>query len=238
MTRGPVLLTTTTRDAAKARRDQVRTAADRPSRRRSDEDAKAAARVAAPLSRVEIRAADDDNGPLVFDGVASVTGRAYEMWDLFGPYEETVHVGSFTESLARADLDVPLVIGHDQLRRIARTGNATSPLVLSEVTEGDETGLSVLAPSLPADDVDVRAVLPKLRSGLMDEMSFAFRITSGRWSDDWETYHIHAVDIHRGDVAIVGYGANPFTTAGVRSAPDPQAERLRLARLGMARASL
>jgi hypothetical protein len=37
-------------------------------------------------------------------------------------------------------------------------------------------------------------------------------------------YHINEVDIHRGDVAIVGYGANPHTAgAGLRGAFDPDA---------------
>jgi hypothetical protein len=68
------------------------------------------------------------------------------------------------------------------------------------------------------DNPYVAQITPMLRSGLIDEMSFRFMITSGRWSDDWAEYHIHAVDIHRGDVAIVGYGANPLTAgAGLRA---------------------
>jgi HK97 family phage prohead protease len=226
---GPVLLTTTGRDAARERARQVRQHTDRPARRRADEAPRSTARVPARLSRAEIRDGQAP-GTLVFDGMASVTGRAYEMWDLFGPYEETVHVGAFAETLAAEALDVPLVIGHDQLRRIARTGNAVSPLILDEVADVDPTGLHVLAPALPGDDVDVRAIAPKIRAGLMDEMSFAFRIVSGRWSEDWTEYHIHAVDIHRGDVAIVGYGANPHTSAALRAAPDARLERLHQAR--------
>ena len=163
----------------------------------------------------------DGDGPLVFEGMASVTGQGYEMWDWFGPYTEFVHVGAFAETLAQPDLDVPLVLDHVSSRRLARTGNAASPLILTEVTSGDATGLKVLAPSLPKDDQDVRYIVPKLESGLIDEMSFRFRITSGRWNEDWDEYHIHAVDIHRGDVAIVGYGANPHTSgSGLRSADD------------------
>jgi L-ascorbate metabolism protein UlaG (beta-lactamase superfamily) len=47
-------------------------------------------------------------------------------------------------------------------------------------------------------------------------MSFAFRIESGQWSPDYTEYRINRYDIHRGDVAIVGYGANPATTATMR----------------------
>jgi HK97 family phage prohead protease len=183
-------------------------------------------RVSAPLARAEVRGLDDPDAPLVFDGWASVTDRAYEMWDMFGPYEETVHVGSFAGTLAREDLDVPLVLRHDSLSRIARTHNAASPLSLTEVTSGGTTGLQVLAPNLPRDDVDVRYIAPKLAAGLVDEMSFMFRIVSGRWSDDWMEYHIHAVDIHRGDVSIVGFGANPHTAgSGLRSQPRARGAR-------------
>lgn len=171
----------------------------------------------AARTQVEVRDLDGTEGPLVFDGFASVTGQAYRMWDAFGEYREIVHVGSFTETLAQPGLDVPLVIDHVSSRRIARTVTPAAPLLLSEVTEGDRTGLHVLAPNLDRSDPDVAYIVPKLRSGLIDEMSFRFLITSGRWSDDWTEFHIHAVDIDRGDVAIVGYGANPLTTgAGLR----------------------
>lgn len=159
-----------------------------------------------------------DTGPLVFEGMASVTGAPYRMWDMFGEYDEIVHVGAFTESLSRSDLDVPLVIDHVSSRRIARTTVPAAPLSLTEVTTGDRTGLRVLAPALDRADPDVQYIVPKLRSGLIDEMSFRFLITSGRWSDDYTEFHIHAVDIHRGDVSIVGYGASPHTAgSGLRS---------------------
>lgn len=246
MSRGPILMTTTVRDAARARREAVRAPADRPQRRRCAAPDTAPQRVGATLASVQLRedpAAEGQPG-LTFEGVASVTGQAYEMYDAWGPYMETVRPGAFRESLARPDLDVPLVIGHDQLRRIARTGNTVSPLVLTEVEtpkainqhSAGATGLHVLAPSLPADDVDVQAIAPKLRAGLISEMSFAFRIDAGSWSDDYTEFTIAMADIHRGDVAIVGYGANPYTTGGLR-APATSEERRRRARLAAVRAA-
>jgi Escherichia/Staphylococcus phage prohead protease len=143
------------------------------------------------------------------------------MWDMFGPYDEIVSAGAFTDTLNRADLDVPLVLQHDQLRRIART--TAGSLLLAE----DDQGLRVSAPELNPDDVDVAYIVPKLRSGLIDEMSFAFRIDSGQWSPDYTEFRINRVDIHRGDVAIVGFGANPYTVADLveaaRKAPDETA---------------
>ena len=210
------------RAAALERGRQAPSRAARPSQRRCDSGPVGPQnRAFVPAqSRIEVRGLDTLDGPLVFDGFASVTGQFYEMWDMFGPYLEQVHVGSFAETLAQDGLDVPLVLDHVSSRRIARTGNASSPLLLDEVVTGDHTGLHVLAPNLDRSDPDTAYIAPKLRSGLIDEMSFRFMITSGRWSDDWFEYHIHAVDIHRGDVAIVGYGANPLTAgSGLRSAP-------------------
>jgi HK97 family phage prohead protease len=217
------------REAAQARSRGTRAPGDRPSHRRCEREASARSWTPAHSSRIEIRAASDDGGALVFDGFASVTDRGYEMWDAFGPYTEYVHVGAFTETLS-ATPDVPLVLDHVSSRRIARTGNERSPLVLTEVTQGDVTGLHVLAPSLDMSDPDTAYIVPKLRSGLIDEMSFRFMITAGRWSDDWEEYHIHSVDIDRGDVSIVGYGANPFTTgSGLRSGVLSSMDRALLA---------
>ena len=210
-------MTITFADAARERGAQMRAAADRPRQRRNAEHPGSLARVVI-RAKVELRAAEE-SGPLGFAGYASVTEAGYEMWDWYGPYTEIVSAGAFTDTLNRADLDVPLVLGHDQMRRLARTTLGT--LRLSE----DATGLLVEA-DLDPTDPDVAYIAPKLRSGLIDEMSFAFRITKGSWSPDWLEYHIDAADIHRGDVAIVGFGANPSTSAELRAARRA-AERLR-----------
>jgi HK97 family phage prohead protease len=206
--------------AAAARAQNVRQRADRPSQRRCAEQSGSRATVRAALSGVEVREAGD-TGALEFLGHASVYEQAYEMWDMFGPYAEIVTEGAGTDSLARADLDVPLVLGHDQLRRLART--TTGTLLLAE----DGNGLSVRAPQLDPADYDVAYIAPKLRSGLIDEMSFAFRIESGQWSPDYTEYRINRYDIHRGDVAIVGYGANPYTGATLRAPADASPGRAR-----------
>lgn len=204
-------MTTPTRAAAAAARAQnVSQRADRPSQRRSAEPSASRAAVRARLSGVQLREGEGDTGTLEFTGHATVYERGYEMWDYFGPYTEIVSEGAGAESLARADLDVPLVLGHDQLRRMART--TTGSLFLVE----DANGLSVRAPALDPADYDVAYIAPKLRAGLVDEMSFAFRIESGQWSPDYTEYRITRYDIHRGDVAIVGYGANPHTGANIR----------------------
>lgn len=167
-------------------------------------------------ARIELRDKAATN-TLEYDGYASAYERGYEMWDWYGPYTEIVSAGAGEVSLKTPNLDVPLVLQHQQLHRIARTTNGT--LFLSE----DDTGLRTLAPELDPADYDVAFIAPKLRSGLIDEMSFAFRITEGVWSPDYTEYRIHSYDIHRGDVAIVGFGANPFTVGGLRAAEDLRA---------------
>jgi HK97 family phage prohead protease len=214
--------------AALLRAEQVRQVTDRPSKRRSADGGRSSG-VGAPLVRMELRAAVADvaSSGLIFEGIASVVERGYSMWDMFGEYEEIVSRSAFDASLTRDDLDTPLVLGHDQMRRIARTTNNTLELSMTD------EGLKVRA-QLDAEDPDVAYISPKLRAGLIDEMSFGFRIDSGTWSPDYEQYRINAADIHRGDVSIVGWGANPYTVGGLRSADDSEVQR-RLAKLRAAR---
>ncbi|MBK7823610.1 MAG: HK97 family phage prohead protease [Tessaracoccus sp.] len=162
-------------------------------------------------SHMLLREAAGDGAPLTFEGHASTYEQPYEDVGRLGPYTEVVSAGAAAESLATPGLDVPLVLAHDQLRRIASTPNGS--LVLSE----DEQGLRVVADLDPAD-ADVAYIAPKLRAGLVSEMSFGFRITAGSWSPDYTEFRIAKFDIHRGDVAIVGFGANPYTEGGLRSA--------------------
>jgi hypothetical protein len=47
-------------------------------------------------------------------------------------------------------------------------------------------------------------------------MSFAFRVTRQEWSPDYSQRDITEVNLSKGDVSIVNYGANPHT-AGLTS---------------------
>lgn len=213
-------------DAAATRSREVRALADRPSRRRCAENPTSSARVSARITQIRVSDVAED-GTVEFDGYASITGQAYEMWDWYGPYDEIVDPGAFAVTLGQVDLDVPFVIGHDQIRRMART--TTEDLTLTE----DGEGLNVKA-TLRMSDPDVAYIVPKLRAGHVDEMSFAFRIVRGQWSPDYLQYNIQQVDLHRGDVAIVGYGANPFTAGSGLAGntdddTDPDDERAALA---------
>ena len=210
---------------AAARRVQgVDRVTDRPSQRRSAEAPQSRAFVPAP-SVVNLRA-DDATDVLRFTGVASVTERGYRMFDAFGEYTEVIAADAFDDTLRADGLDVPLVLGHDQLRRIARTTNGSLELSVTD------DGLLVAADLDPTDD-DVRYIAPKLRSGLISEMSFAFRIEAGKWSPDFAEYRIERVDLHRGDVSIVGWGANPHTSGSLLSAPKKSARAAALLDLAL-----
>lgn len=195
------------RRAAESRQAQMRDATARPSQRRSDENgapSRSVLRQAPMLIRVD---GTQTNG---FHGLASRTDTPYEMWDAFGPYTETVVSGAFGKTLA-SDPDVPLVLDHVRSQVFARTHNADHPLTLAETSDGLEA-------DAPDPDWGGFDWLPsKIASGLINEMSFRFSITRGQWSPDFMEYHIEEVDIDRGDVAIVGYGANPHTNATLRS---------------------
>lgn len=213
------------REAAAKRAVEMPNGTSRPTERRAGE-ATDAPRALITRGKPQVRrimlgdslkreAPEGEPGPtgLEFEGLACATAAGYSMWDYYGEYTEVVSPGAFLSSLAKADLDVPLVIQHVDIRRIART---TVPAGLGHLELAEEEGGLMARATLDPADIDVAYIVPKIRAGLVDEMSFKFRITKGQWSPDWMEYHIEEVDIHRGDVAICGYGANPNTTAELR----------------------
>lgn len=205
-----------TRDQAAAERAlRTRSATDRPSQRRAladpDDAPIGAVRAAGP---VVVRAAG--GGSPVVAGLASRTGVGYEMWDMFGPYTEVVDVAAFDATLG-ADPLVEFVLNHARNGGppMAHTRNGT--LTLTVIREGEETGLRYEAAVDPSRG-DVADMLKALERGDLAEASFKFRIVRGQWSPDWMEYHIYEVDLDRGDVSAVNFGANPMATSGVEHA--------------------
>jgi len=143
------------------------------------------------------------------DGYASTFSKGYEMWDMFGPYTEIMDAKAFDKSLA-ANPDVAFLLNHRGMT-MARTANGTLDLT------ADILGLRAHA-FLNADRQDVRDLMSGISDGLIDEMSFAFRLNDGEWNEDYDTFTITEADINRGDVSAVNYGANPFTSIGSRAA--------------------
>lgn len=168
------------------------------------------ARVAAFASQIRTQSVEHDGKTFAkLSGYASTTERGYQMHDMFGPYTEVVSASAFDDTL-RANPDVVFLENHTG-RAMARTSAGT--LTLS----ADEHGLRSEAMLNPTR-TDVADLVAAIDDGAVTEMSFAFRITDGAWSPDYTEYRINAVDLDRGDVSAVTYGANPHTSIEARAA--------------------
>lgn len=172
-------------------------------RRKIASMAKATEHRSFPAASLEIRTLD--TGTMQLTGYASVYGVEYDM----GWYSEEIAAGAGKRSLSE-NPDVQLLLNHDSLP-LARTVSGT--LRLSE----DTHGLYVEA-DLDPEDLDVQALVRKNRRGDLDQMSFAFRTTDDSWDEELTKRTIRSYSIHRGDVSVVNYGANPATSVSVRSA--------------------
>jgi len=143
------------------------------------------------------------------EGYASVVDTPYQMYDMFGPYDETIKLGAFDSSLANPELDTAFLVNHKGVT-MARTTNGTLSLW------ADSTGLGSRA-YLNANRQDVRDLVSAIDDGLIDEMSFAFYLLGGGWNESYDSFTIYEADINRGDVSAVNYGANPYTSIAARA---------------------
>ena len=174
-------------------------------------------RLVLPSSHVEIRSTATE---LRFHGVASVTSQrngklgedtstlvrdnGYDM----GWYTERIMAGAFTKTL-REKPDVSFLVNHSGLP-LSRSTNGS--LTLRETDQGLEYDATT-----DASDPDAQAIARKIQSGLMDQCSFAFRVTRQSWDDDYTQREIGEVDLNRGDVSVVNYGASPTTSVSMRA---------------------
>jgi HK97 family phage prohead protease len=156
-----------------------------------------------PTKHIEVRT-DKDGGVLVA-GYAAVFG---EETSIGGMFTEVIEQGAFRSALDRGD-DVVFLINHDGLP-LARTRSGT--LRLTE----DERGLYVET-YLDPSDPDVRSILPKMRRGDLDKMSFAFIPTRQAWDDSGDMPKRMIQDVQLYDVSIVTTPAYDGTEIGLRS---------------------
>ncbi|MFF3891390.1 HK97 family phage prohead protease [Streptomyces sp. NPDC001914] len=153
--------------------------------------------------QLEVRAKKDTPSVSTIEGYASVTEQPFEMWDWLGPYSEVVRAGAFAKTLGE-NPQVQLLLNHAGL---AMAYTKAGTLRLSE----DTTGLHMEA-DVSTKRSDVGDMLAALEEKSVDEMSFAFRVTRQMWSPDYDQRDILEVDLHRGDVSVVNFGANPATS--------------------------
>lgn len=168
------------------------------------------------ISQFEIREVPNGAGGtnLKFEGYASITcsdesdfDHTYEMEDWCGPYEEGVLRDAFNRTLSE-NADVAFLVNHGGVT-MARTKPGTLRLF------ADLVGLHVDATLNPTRS-DVQILRAAVDDGAIDEMSFAFRVTRQKWSwaeDNGEIDRrwLQEVNLDKGDVSPVNYGANPHT---------------------------
>lgn len=193
-------------------------------RRRPTEVTDAPEHRSIPIDTFEVE--DGDDNTLTLTGYAS-TYQPYEMYG--GPsngmgWIEQIGRGAFERTLKEGP-DLHLLINHEGLP-LARTKSGDLEL------SADDHGLKVVA-RLDRSDPDVQRLEPKMRKRagqtrpLMDEMSFAFRVKSQEWDstpefkDDPQALRtITEVSLHKGDVSVVNWGANPTTHAEMKSVSE------------------
>jgi uncharacterized protein len=154
------------------------------------------------MSTLEIREAS--GGGLTLTGLASKTNVPYTV----GYFTETIAPGAFKRTLSERP-EVALLLNHEGLPLASTTAGS-----LSLWEDGD--GLQVKA-ELDGERSDVRDIAAAIRRKDIREMSFAFRATKQAWDEDYEEREVLEVDIDRGDVSVVTFGANPQTEASMRA---------------------
>lgn len=176
--------------------------------------------------QLEVRGSKSGGGTVHIEGYASVYETPFEMWDWLGPFAEVVREGAGAKTLSENPA-TQLLLNH---RGLSMAYTRAGTLRLAE----DSTGLSI---SADANTVrtDVRDMVTAIEDGNVDEMSFAFRVVRQQWSPDYEQRDILEYDIHRGDVSVVNFGANPETSVDLRGLDldrmDDDAAQTLLARL-------
>ena len=160
-------------------------------------------------AQFELRAVAGAPQKMELRGYASVFESPYDMFDMFGPYTEICRSGAFTKTLSEG-ADVAYLANHEGLT-MARTASGSLTL------EQDSTGLLTVA-QVNTTRQDVRDLVTAIEDGDVDQMSFAFRVTRQQWSPDYDQRDLLEVDINRGDVSAVNFGASPSTHVGIARA--------------------
>lgn len=160
-------------------------------------------------AQFEVRSVPGAPAKVELRGYASVFEQSYDMHDMFGPYSEVVRSGAFTKTLSEGP-DVAYLANHEGLT-MARTASGSLRL------EQDSTGLLTIA-QVNTQRQDVRDLVTAIEDGDVDQMSFAFRVLRQQWSPDYDQRDLQEVDINRGDVSAVNFGASPSTNVGIARA--------------------
>lgn len=149
----------------------------------------------------EIRA--DDDGAIRVSGHAAVFNQEA---NIGGFFRELILPGAFEDAIGRDD--VVFLVNHEGLP-LARTRSGTLKL------EEDDIGLRMES-ELDPQDPDVQAIVPKMKRGDLDKMSFAFRAVVQEWDDSGDIPLRTIVKADLFDVSIVTNPAYDGTDIGLR----------------------
>lgn len=150
----------------------------------------------------EVRA--EENGTIKVSGYAAVFNQET---DIGGMFREQIAKGAFKDAVGRDD--VVFLINHEGLP-LARTRSGT--LKLKE----DDHGLFIET-ELDQDDPDVKSIVPKMKRGDLDKMSFAFIPEKQEWDESGDTPLRTITRAQLFDVSIVTTPAYDGTEIGLRS---------------------
>lgn len=172
------------------------------------------------LTSIEFRD-DAASSGFTFEGVASVVDAPYAVRDVMGEFTETIAAGAFDKTLAEVTKRVAKAGASD----VALFINHRSHDVPMASTRGGTLTLAAdphLRVSAELDPVrsDVVIARSAIQRQELTEMSIGFRVDPKRdqWNADYTERTIHEVRLD--EVSIVRRGANPYTTAAVRSIDD------------------
>jgi HK97 family phage prohead protease len=152
---------------------------------------------------VEIRS-DQATGTVTVEGYAAVFGQET---DIGGMFREVIRAGAFRNAVNRDD--VVFVANHAGLP-MARTRSGTLKL------DEDAKGLRIRA-ELDPSDPDVKAILPKMKRGDLDKMSFGFFADRQEWDETQDPPLRTIVEASLFDVSIVTFPAYDGTSIAMRS---------------------
>jgi uncharacterized protein len=158
---------------------------------------------------VDLEVREEGEG-LILSGYAAVFNRESEN---LGGFVEVLKPGCFKEILMK-DPDVRGLLNHDANTIFTRTRNGSLKL------EEDKTGLKFTANIDPSDD-DGRRAYSKVKSGLIDQCSFAFSVDEKgqKWTERDDELSLREITNinYLGDISIVVYPAYPQTSVQARA---------------------
>jgi hypothetical protein len=158
---------------------------------------------------VEVRA---EGQTIKVSGYAAVFN---ERANIGGMFEEQIAPGAFKAAIGRDD--VVFLVNHEGLP-LARTRSGT--LTLKE----DERGL-YMESELDPEDPDVLAIVPKMKRGDLDKMSFAFFPSVQEWDESGDLPLRTIREASLADVSIVTNPAYSGTEIGLRSLQEHRSKQ-------------